>query len=219
MNNKSKDILIWIGVLLTLGLLIFLVTREFFLVFASEIPLLGGFVKFFFLASYGDLIALRIKSKYWRIPVGFFYKALVWGIIGVFIVMIFSVYAQGVAYLQASAILPFKESAFMSALFISVLMNFTFAPTMMTVHRISDSYIENRMEDGTLKDAIHGIDFVQFFKFTVCRTIPFFWVPAHTITFLLPEQYRIIFAAVLGIFLGLLLGLFNSKKKEEAQYE
>jgi len=32
---------------------------------------------------------------------------------------------------------------------------------------------------------------------------------------LLPEQYRIIFAAVLGIFLGLLLGLFNSKNKEE----
>ena len=215
MNDKTKDIVLWTLVISSLGILIFLVTREIFLSFAQNNAVLGGFIKFFFLASYGDLIASRIKNKKWKLAVGFIYKAIVWGIIGIFIVLVFGIYTEGVSYLQSVGILPFEQSAFMSALFISVLMNFTFAPTMMTAHRISDSYIEQRHQKAFVSDAIKSIDFAQFFKFTVLRTIPFFWVPAHTITFLLPEQYRVIFAAILGIFLGLLLGLFNTTKKEE----
>ena len=213
MSEKARDIMIWIIVLLSLSFMIYTVTREAFLDFAQTTPLLGGFVKFFFLASYGDFIANRIKKKSWSIPTGFFWKALVWGIIGVVIVMIFGVFTNGVMGLQASGILPFEGSAFATALFISILMNFTFAPTMMTAHRISDSYIEQRNTESSIKDIVNSIDFAQFFKFTILRTIPFFLIPAHTITFLLPEEYRVIFAAILGIFLGLLLGLFKSRKK------
>jgi len=43
-------------------------------------------------------------------------------------------------------------------------------------------------------------------------TIPFFWIPAHTITFLLPGEYRILFAAVLGIVLGVFLAVATMKK-------
>lgn len=213
MSIKTKDIVLWSLVLLSLLGAIFLVTREFFLDFAGNTPLLGGFIKFFFLASYGDLIANRIKKKVWAIPTGFFFKAIIWGIIGVVIVMIFAIFSSGVLQLQANGILPFEGSSFASALFISVLMNFTFAPTMMTAHRISDSYIEHRNGEQSLSEIVKDIDFAQFFKFTILRTIPFFWVPAHTITFLLPEEYRVIFAAILGIFLGLILGLFNTRKK------
>lgn len=219
MNSKVKDGIISSIIFVTLGLAIFIVTREFFLDFAHEYPLLGGFVKFFFLASYGDVIASRIKNKEWIVPVGLLYKAIVWGIIGIFIVMIFGIYTAGVEYLQAANILPFQNSTFMKAIFISVLMNFTFAPTMMTAHRISDTYIEKRKQEMSFIESLRTIDFIQFFKFTVLRTIPLFWVPAHTITFLLPEEYRVIFAAVLGIFLGLILGLFNSSKKESKTNE
>ena len=212
MNNKTKDITISLAVFVTLGLAIFIVTRSFFLEFADQYPLLGGFIKFFFLASYGDVIASRIKSKEWILPIGLFYKAVVWGIIGIFIVMIFGIYTQGVNHLQATGILPFADVKIMTALFISVLMNFTFAPTMMTAHRISDTYIDQRKDNVSFTDSLKTIDYPQFFKFTVLRTIPFFWVPAHTITFMLPAEYRVIFAAVLGIFLGLLLGLFKGKK-------
>jgi hypothetical protein len=219
MSPKLRDITMsWI-VLMSLTFVIYTVTRDVFLDFASNSPLIGGFVKFFFLASYGDFIANRIKNKSWTIPTGFFFKALVWGIIGVVIVMIFGIFTTGVHSLQANGILPFEGSAFASALFISILMNFTFAPTMMVAHRISDSYIEQRRKKLSLTQVIKRIDFAQFLKFTILRTIPFFWVPAHTITFMLPEEYRVIFAAILGIFLGLILGMFNAKKKDVAEVE
>ena len=38
-------------------------------------------------------------------------------------------------------------------------------------------------------------------------TIPLFWIPAQTITFLLPEDYRVLFAAFLSIVLGVLLAI------------
>lgn len=219
MSPKVRDLMMsWI-VLMSLTFVIYTVTREVFLDFASSSPLLGGFIKFFFLASYGDFIANRIKKKSWSIPTGFFFKALIWGIIGVVIVMIFGIFTNGVHALQANGILPFEDSAIASAMLISILMNFTFAPTMMVAHRISDSYIEQRQNKLSLTQVIKEIDFGQFLKFTILRTIPFFWVPAHTITFMLLEEYRVIFAAILGIFLGLILGLFNAKKKDVAEIE
>ena len=211
----KKDYIISFSVFIFTMILIFLVTRDFFLDFAGDYKLLGGFIKFFFLASIGDFIALRIKSKKWLIPNYIFIKALVWGLIGVVIVLMFEIYPVGVESLQSKNILPFEGNTFFFALFVSIIMNFTFAPTMMAFHRVSDTYLNMRFENKDLKisDSIEFINWRQFISFTVFKSIPFFWVPAHTITFLLPEEYRIIFAAILGIFLGLILGIFNNTKK------
>ena len=43
--------------------------------------------------------------------------------------------------------------------------------------------------------------------FVFKKTIPFFWIPAHTITFLLPGQYQVLFAALLGVALGIILSI------------
>ena len=125
----------------------------------------------------------------------------------------FNIFDTGVLSLQEKNILPFNDNIFFKALFTSVLMNLTFAPTMMAFHRISDTYLELKYssEKATLSTAINNIKWNQFFSFIVLKTIPLFWIPAHTITFLLPSEYRIIFAAILGIFLGLILGLFKNK--------
>ena len=64
------------------------------------------------------------------------------------------------------------------------------------------------MNFGTIKE----INWDQFIRVIVFKTIPLFWIPAHTITFLMPIEYRVIFAAILGIFLGLILGVFSNKK-------
>ena len=50
--------------------------------------------------------------------------------------------------------------------------------------------------------------------FVYKKTIPLFWIPAHTITFLLPAEYRILVAALLGIVLGVILGIASLKSKE-----
>ena len=211
----KKDYLISFGVLLVTFTLIFIVTRDFFLDFASDYKILGGFVKFFFLASIGDFIALRIKSKEWKIPSYIFVKALVWGLIGISIVLMFVIYPLGIEELQEKNILPFEGSTFFFALFVSIVMNLTYAPTMMAFHRVSDTYLNmrNNNKETTINDAIDNVNWSQFINFTIFKSVPLFWIPAHTITFLLPVEYRIIFAAVLGIFLGLILGLFSNKKK------
>ena len=50
-------------------------------------------------------------------------------------------------------------------------------------------------------------------EFCFQKTIPFFWIPAHTITFILPQDYRVLFAAVLGIALGVLLAIASLKSR------
>jgi len=49
------------------------------------------------------------------------------------------------------------------------------------------------------------IDWQGFFGFVVAKTIPLFWIPAHTVTFLLPPEYRVLAAAFLSIALGAIL--------------
>ena len=44
-------------------------------------------------------------------------------------------------------------------------------------------------------------------NFVFKKAIPFFWYPAHTITFLLPGEMRVLFAAILGVVLGVLLAI------------
>lgn len=210
----KKDYLISTLVLIVTLLLVFIVTRSFFLEFVSEYKLLGGFIKFFFLATIGDFIGLRIRAKEWKMPTSILSKATIWGIIGVSIVLMFKIFPVGVAELQANKILPFEGVAIVFAFLVSLLMNFTYAPTMMAFHRVSDSYLVLRKNNKsiTIGETIESINWRQFISFTVFKTIPFFWVPAQTITFLLPEEYRVIFAALLGIILGVLLGFFKNEK-------
>ncbi len=209
----KKDYIFSIIVFLVVALLIFIVTRSFFLNFAASYPLIAGFTKFFILATFGDFIGFRIKLGKWKKPDYLFAKATIWGIIGITIVLIFGIFSSGVEHLQSENILPFEESIFAFALFTSILMNLTFAPTMMAFHRITDTYLNLRVDNKNVsfREAVDEVKWNKFFSFIVLKTIPMFWIPAHTITFLLPNEYRIIFAALLGIFLGLILGLFKNK--------
>ena len=63
-----------------------------------------------------------------------------------------------------------------------------------------------------LNQVIALIDLRVFIGFVVLKTIPYFWIPAHTITFLLPETYRVLMAAYLSIALGILLTIAKSRK-------
>ncbi len=213
----KKDHIITLGIILLTLSLVFIVTRDFFLSFAKSYKYLGGFTKFFFLASIGDIIGKRIKTKSWSVPNGFLYKALVWGFIGVLIVMVFGLYDEGIWFLQRNNLLPKTEIIFVHAILVSVIMNLTFGPMMMAFHRVTDTFIEQRMMKNkvSFSDSVNLVNWPAFISFVMFRTIPLFWIPAHTITFLLPEEYRVIFAALLGIVLGLLLGMFQDKKETE----
>jgi len=89
----------------------------------------------------------------------------------------------------------------------------------MVFHRLADTYIDMLHEKAGasvgLKDVVGRIDWKGFFLFVVCKTIPFFWIPAHTVTFLLPPEYRVLTAAGLSLALGLILA-FAKKKNTPA---
>lgn len=92
-------------------------------------------------------------------------------------------------------------------------MNLTFAPAMNTFHRIMELWIETAAakEPVTLKGLIGKIDWTAFVTFNWLKVGICFWIPVHTIVFLLPENIRVVVAAFSSIALGIILS-FASKK-------
>ena len=202
-------------------ILIIPVTHKMFVKFTTEHAYLGGFIKFFLLATMGELLAIRIVTSDWNIPKGLLYRAFVWGLLGMAMVLIFSVFAAGIASALANGFLPGGNSQFAFAFFVSFVMNLSFAPTMMAFHRITDTFIdlkyENKKGKVTLSEVIKRIDWDGFVSFVIMKTIPIFWIPAHTITFLLPPEYRVLSAAFLAIALGAILAFAKKNMTSERE--
>ncbi len=176
-----------------------------------------GFVKFAVLATMGEFLAIRIMKKGWQKPLGPLVKTFVWGVIGLLVVLMFGLFSSGVAGATSKGLLPSTQGfwgSLLAAFLTSVFMNLTFAPVFMACHRISDTLIDARAmgERIGLGAAVDRIDWPGFMKFVVGRTIPLFWIPAHTLTFMLPGEYRIIAAAFLSIALGAILAFAKGRK-------
>ncbi len=215
-TTRLIDIL-WAGLLI--AMLCLLAIPAGFDIFArlskSHIYLMA-FTKFAILATMGELLAIRLLKGYWSRPAGLLWRAAVWGLLGVLIALVFYIYATGVSGALANGLLPTPSGESLAArvihaLFISVLMNLLFAPTFMAFHRITDTYIDlgngrlQRIFQVKLADVLERIDWNNYIAFVVCKTIPLFWIPAHTITFMLPAEHRVLAAAFLSIALGAIL--------------
>lgn len=204
---------------------------EFYKTFNAEHGMIMSFIKFAILSTFGECIGLRITSGvYNRHGFGILPRAMVWGILGMGISMAMTIFSSGVpAFLSslgmsdapALMVMPLSWPKVFVALCISVAMNSIFAPVFMTMHKITDSHII--ATGGTLKgffstpmrmgNILSGINWYRQWGFVFKRTIPLFWYPAHTITFLLPGNWRVLFAAFLGVVLGILLAIAAHQKK------
>lgn len=212
----KKGDFIWLALLMAvLFFMLSPLTNQMFEQATLQFPYLMGFVKFAILATMGELLALRIVKGEYVKPAGFVWRVIIWGIIGMLITLMFKVFAGGVLYALDKGFLPFKGSPIAFAFFTSLLMNAFFAPTFMALHKHTDTYLDLRhnSKDVSLRDVVAAIDWQNFVSFVVLKTIPFFWIPAHTITFLLPAQYRVMVAALLSIALGLILS-FSKKSRD-----
>ncbi|MBK5241777.1 MAG: hypothetical protein JJD95_11205 [Clostridium sp.] len=217
---KKGDFL-WVALLLIwIVILVVPATREAFIGATEAHPYIGGFIKFGILATMGDLLGARILKGDWVIPKGVIYKVIIWGVIGLMITLVFTVYMGGVAAAQASGKLPFSGSVLAQAFFGSAIMNLTFGPMMMVFHRFTDMYINIKYEKNggkvTMSELIDKNDWHSLVEFTWIKTCPFFWIPAHTAVFLLPAQYRVIASAFLSIALGILLTIAKKQKSVQA---
>lgn len=213
---KKGDFL-W-AFLLSLWVVILLIpsSREIFISVTGAHPYLGGFVKFAILATMGDLLGSRMLNGKYVLPKGITYRVVIWGIIGLMVTLVFSVFMGGVSAAQAEGKLPFQHSIFWQALFGSTIMNLTFGPMMMVFHRFTDTYLDTKYENGggkvTIANLVNKIDWHSMVEFNWLKACTLFWVPAHTIVFLLPGEYRVLVSAFLSIALGLLLAMAKKEK-------
>jgi len=219
----KKSDLIFISVILVISsILIIPTTRTGFENMTSNYPYIMGFLKTSILATMGEMLAKRISTGTYFGKPGIVFRFIIWGILGFGFVLMFKVFAVGVAGAMDAGLLPdISSSGFFANLYrafmISLIMNIIFAPTFMIFHRITDTYIDlgngnlKKIINVRFKDVISTIDWKPFFGFVVLQTIPFFWVPAHAVTFMLPENYRVLMAGILSIALGLILTLSKMK--------
>lgn len=190
-----------------------------------------AFLKFGILATIGESIGLRIKNGVYNEPgFGLLPRAFVWGLLGMWIAAAMKIFAigapqfvdsVGIEGVAASMSGSFSWLKLVGAFSISVMMNTTFAPVFMTIHKVTDTHILNC--GGSMRAVVTPIPFgntisslnwkVQW-GFVFKKTIPFFWIPAHTITFMLPAEMQVLFAALLGVALGILLSVAAVKGRK-----
>lgn len=231
MSIKKSDLIFIVSIVAVVATIIFISpVTNLYLQVNKEHDMVMSFIKFALLATLGEIIALRIHSgKYNEPGFGIIPRMVVWGFLGLTINIAFQIFSSGgpifLAYLGLSNAPEAMKGGcsmlkLLDAFTISTTMNLTFAPVMMTFHKITDTHIIKT--GGSLKGLFSPIPFAAIFRninwdvmwnFIYKKTIPFFWIPAHTITFLLPAEFRVLFAAILGIALGLILAIGNLKAR------
>lgn len=198
--------------------------------FNHEHGLITSFIKFSILATIGELLGLRIRTgSYIQKGFGIIPRMFVWGLIGVTVKVSFIIFSIGTpAFLEYAGLKGATEALLgkisaekvIVAFCTSVALNIIYAPVMMTFHKITDMHILSY--DGQLKALVSPIQFKKIFvnlnwsvqwNFVFKKTIPLFWIPAHTITFLLDPDYQVLFAAFLGIMLGAILAVADMTDK------
>ena len=232
MNKSSRlcdyfMVTVWFGVLFAVAfILLYPSTHALFVATTKIHPYLMGFVKVAILATMGELMSLRIVAGEWEKPVGLHYRAFVWGLLGMAFVIVFHIFAVGIAGSMNKALLPTTANQGINkvlfALFTSTFMNLAFGPTFMLFHRVTDTFIDlgegrlNKIMKVKLADVIDKIDFHGFISFVVIKTIPIFWIPAHTVTFMLAPEYRVLMASFLSIAMGGILAFAKRLKPQTA---
>jgi hypothetical protein len=235
---KRSDLLVLAGIFMVLAVFIIIQpVWDFYRMFNSEHAYLASFIKFAVLATFGESIGLRIRcGHYSQAGFGFLPRAIVWGFLGVSIKMAFVIFGEGAPYMLKTmgVIFPVEQPGdilrqngyfwlkLLSAFSVSTTLNLFFAPVFMTFHKLTDLHI--LQNGGTMKGFFTPINFRKHFmemdwstqwNFVFKKTIPLFWIPAQTLNFMLPEEYRILFAAFLSIVLGVLLSVAGLKAKKQ----
>src|SRR5574344_300513 len=213
---------------------------ETFKTLTGAYPFVMAFFKFAILSTLGEMIGLRIKKGHYNEKgFGIVPRMMVWGFLGMGICMAMKIFSTGIpavigtiatcnpnemgdSVANINNIFHAPELSWGKvgiAFCVSVAMNSIFAPVMMTFHKITDTHILSNggtvcglLRPMKVKEIITHLDWNTQWGFVITKTIPLFWFPAHTITFLLPGDWQVLFAAFLGVALGVILAFANNKK-------
>jgi len=167
-------------------------------------PLLSASIQFAILGTLGEVISKVVQTKRLEWPFGFFVtllKMVAWAVLGVIIKFGFVGMKGCVRALLDHGLLPgMLASGLGWAVTVSVVTNVFFGPQMMAFHRLEDNLIDRKLD-------FRGIQKAWF-------TLIWFWIPAHTVTFMMPKHYQIGLAAAWSLALGLIMGLTMAPKQK-----
>lgn len=226
---KKQDIyVVLVAIVLLLPFFISDSVYGFYETFNREHGMVMSFIKFAALATFGEAIGLRIRTGHYNhVGFGLLPRAVVWGFIGLTIKLAFVIFAVGtpaflsfMGFTDAPSMMKgaLSISKVEVAFAISAAMNIIYAPVMMTFHKITDSHISanggrltSLLKPIQMGSIMQDINWKVQWNFVFKKTIPFFWIPAHTITFLLPAEMQVLFAALLSVALGILLSIASLK--------
>ncbi|WP_316858965.1 hypothetical protein [uncultured Cohaesibacter sp.] len=203
-----------------LGILYPVVITIGFILYHSEIGRLTqahgsfmSFVKFALLATYGECVKCRIANGYWlpsRIPL----RMIVWGCFGIWISADFQLVAVGTDHLIETGVWWQAFRPLSQSIWGNILSGYAF--TMMFSHYWIDHLVDGEFVwPWQLLGRPEALGWARI----VIPSMVIFWVPAHTITFSLPSEYRVICAAYLSIALGLILSFAGCKASAPAGSE
>jgi len=206
--------LVWSALLITV---IFVLwnpeTREVFKELTRAFPYTMGCAKIAILGTMGELLGGRIVMGRWTlVGIRLHQRFLVWGFLGWVFTAVFPLFSFGVDGLLEAHLVPGSGRPLAAAIWKSLFMNLIFAFPMMVFHRITDTLIERGelFSLWPLVDVFTSIDWRNMFHIVGAACL-WFWIPAHTVTFMLPPEYRVVCAALLAVILGAILGFAKKR--------
>lgn len=160
-------------------------------------PFLSAALQFGLLGTLGEIVAASLRARRLALPCTvpqLLAKVLAWALLGLVIKAGFVGMKGFTRALLDHHILPaFLGSGLGWAFALSALTNTFFGPQMMLFHRLEDNLILRRQGFDGMEPAL--------------RTLVWFWIPAHTLTFSLPVEFQVGLAALWSLALGMILGL------------
>ncbi len=172
---------------------------DWYIEFVKANPILSAIIQFAVLGTFGEVVAKWIINKKisspFTLPV-ILWKMTEWAILAVCIKYAFVGFKGFVTSLVEHSLLP-ELNLFSNAFAISVFMNLQFGLFLVIAHRWLDNLILKEKNWKNLEKSL--------------LSLIWFWIPAHTITFMLPREFQIGLAALWSVVLGVILGFYNRK--------
>jgi len=167
--------------------------------YVKAYPIITAMIQFSILGTFGDVIAKWIVERRLSMPFGLkilLLKMLEWAFLAVLIKYAFAGFNGFVDALVAHEMLP-ELGHHSRAFAISTSMNLQFGPFLVLMHRLLDNLIAGQKNWANLDKGF--------------MSLLWFWIPAHTITFVLDKPFQIGLAALWSVVLGIILGFYNRK--------
>lgn len=174
----------------------------------------AGFLKFFLLGTFGELLKRRLNAGVWRLDHPW-ERAVVWGLFGMWFVVIFPAFSLVVEGLIRQGLWPARAPGVSEGLWLAFSKSFwlnglgMFGWGMMVTHNYFDFVIQHRWRTWGLRAYAAQAD-PQFLLSFIPKTL-LFWIAAQTFNFTRPPEWRVLIAAILAIVLGFLLGVVRRR--------